>query len=212
MTGTSALDRLAASRIAAVVTMDDAVAAGRVAKALASGGIAAVELTLRTPSALDCLRAMREATPQLLVGAGTVLTPEHLESAFAAGAQFAVSPGVNRRVLEAARQTGVPFAPGVATPSDVETALECDCRLLKFFPAVPLGGLSYLRTMAAPYHHLGVRYIPLGGVTPDNLAEYLAEPMVAAVGGSWLAPANVIAAGDWSEIERRARAASALIQ
>lgn len=203
------LRRVCDCGVVAVLILDDPAHAAPTARALAAGGVRAIELTLRTPAALEALRCMRDAAPDLLVGAGTVLAPEQVADALAAGAQFGVAPGLNPRVLDAARRSGLPFAPGVATPSDIEAALAEGCRLLKFFPAEPLGGLTYLRSMAAPYRHLGVRFIPLGGLREESLASYLSDPLVAAVGGSWLAPESALAAGDWDEIQRRAERAVA---
>ncbi len=171
----------------------------------------AIELTLRTKAAITILEKLCAEVPELLVGAGTVLTPQQVTQVKAAGAAFAVAPGMNRRVVEAAQAADLPFAPGICTPSDIEAALELDCRCLKFFPSEPLGGLRYLKTMAAPYAHLGLRYIPLGGVSPTNAASYLAEPTVLALGGSWIAPADGIRDGDWSGITRRAREAMQIV-
>jgi 2-dehydro-3-deoxyphosphogluconate aldolase/(4S)-4-hydroxy-2-oxoglutarate aldolase len=204
------LQRLGASRVIAVLTLPDPAHAEPIAHALAAGGVTAVELTLRTATALESLRRMRAARPELLVGAGTVLTPAQVDQAQRAGACYGVAPGLNPRVLQAARDSDFPFAPGVATPSDIEAALEWNCRTMKFFPAEPMGGLPYLRSAAAPYRHLGVRFIPLGGVTEETLAAYLKEPLVAAVGGSWLVPESVLASGDWADVEQRARRATAI--
>ena len=147
----------------------------------------------------------------MIVGIGTILTPEQVREVVAEGAAFGVSPGINPKVVEAAVEHGLPFAPGIATPSEVELALTFGCRRLKFFPAESLGGLGYLRAMSPPYNHLGVKYVPLGGVGPKNLAEYIADPLVAAVGGSWLAPRDKIAAKDWKAIEQNAREARTII-
>jgi 2-dehydro-3-deoxyphosphogluconate aldolase/(4S)-4-hydroxy-2-oxoglutarate aldolase len=206
------LDRVARCGVLAVLVLDDAAHAAATARALLDGGVDAMELTLRTDDALAAIRAIRRETPEMLVGAGTVLTAGQVGQVAEAGAEFAVSPGVNPAVLEAARRIGLPFAPGVATPTDVETALALGCRELKFFPAEPSGGLNFLRSMAAPYAHLGVRFVPLGGVNVDNLAAYLQEPLVLAVGGSWLAPKNVIAAGNWDEITARAAEARRIVE
>jgi 2-dehydro-3-deoxyphosphogluconate aldolase/(4S)-4-hydroxy-2-oxoglutarate aldolase len=192
-----------------VLVIERAADAAPVAEALLAGGVKAMELTLRTPAALDALRAVRRAVPQMLAGIGTVLRPGQVAQVIDAGGEFAVSPGTNPRVIEAALAAGLPFAPGICTPSDIERALEYDRRLLKFFPAEPSGGLAYLRVIAAPYAHLGVKYLPLGGVTPANLADYLREPHVAGVGGSWLAPVETIRARDWPRITAAARAAIA---
>lgn len=207
----SIFDKLESTGVLAVLVVDDAADAVPIAEALLSGGVNAMELTLRTDAAIDALKAIRKSLPEMLVGIGTLLLPEQVHQVVAEGAAFGVSPGVNPRVIEAAVKAGLPFAPGIATPSDIETALSYGCRRLKFFPAESLGGLSYLRAMSPPYHHLGVKYVPLGGVGLKNLAEYIADPLVAAVGGSWLAPREKIAAKDWQGIEQNAREARKII-
>jgi 2-dehydro-3-deoxyphosphogluconate aldolase/(4S)-4-hydroxy-2-oxoglutarate aldolase len=196
--------KLEDSPVVAVLVLDRIEYAVPLAKALHAGGVTAIELTLRTPVALDAIRLLRDKAPEMMIGTGTVLTPEQVREAAAAGASFAVSPGMNTRVVNEARDAGLSFAPGVATPTDVELALECGCRLLKFFPAEPMGGLKYLRAIAAPYLHLGIGFIPLGGVNADNMVNYLSDPLVRAIGGSWLAPRDAMAQGDWNEITRRA--------
>lgn len=207
----SIFDKLESTGVLAVLVVDDAADAVPIAEALLAGGVNAMELTLRTDAAIDALKAIRKSLPEMLVGIGTLLLPEQVHQVVAEGAAFGVSPGVNPRVIEAAVKAGLPFAPGIATPSDIETALSYGCRRLKFFPAESLGGLSYLRAMSPPYHHLGVKYVPLGGVGLKNLAEYIADPLVAAVGGSWLAPREKIAAKDWQGIEQNAREARKII-
>lgn len=201
-------DQVSEAGVLAVLVIEDASKAAPLAEALLEGGVRAMELTLRTPAALDAIRQVRSEVPEMIVGAGTVLKPEQIDEVVSVGAHFAVSPGLNRRTMQAAQEKGIPFAPGIVTPSEVEAALEFDCRVLKFFPCEASGGLPYLRNMAAPYKHLGLKYIPLGGVKQSNLAEYLSEPLVAAVGGSWLAPSDAIASGDWQHIEGLAQAAS----
>ena len=170
-----------------------------------------MELTLRTPAALDALRAIAAEVPELLAGAGTVLTPGQVRDVVAAGAAFGVAPGTNPKVIAAARQEGLFFMPGVATPSDIEVAVEHDCRALKFFPAEACGGLAYLKNMAAPYAHLGLRFVPLGGISTGNVRGYLQDELILAVGGSWIAPRERIAAGDWSAITQTAREAMACV-
>ncbi len=202
--------RIAASGVVAVLVIDDESAAVPLARTLLSGGVSAMELTLRTPAALGALRAIRAEVPEMLAGIGTVLAPEQVRAARDAGAQFAVSPGVDRAVLATAQAARLPFAPGVMTPTDIGAALEFGCEVLKFFPAGSSGGLAHLRNIAAPFAHLGLRYIPLGGVNEKNLADYLRDPNVAAVGGSWLAPRDAIAAGDWESILAAAREAAEL--
>jgi 2-dehydro-3-deoxyphosphogluconate aldolase/(4S)-4-hydroxy-2-oxoglutarate aldolase len=198
------LDRIHSSGVIAVLVVDEVRHAVPLARALLAGGIDAMELTLRTPVALDALRTIRAEVPEMLAGIGTILTTTQVEDVARAGASFGVSPGTNPRIIEAARNVNLPFAPGVATPSDVEAALELGCRELKFFPAEPSGGLAFLRSMAAPYLHLGVRFVPLGGVSSANLEAYLKDPMILAVGGSWLAPRGLIASEDWDAITNHA--------
>lgn len=193
--------------VVAVLVIDHVRHAVPVARALLDGGVRAMELTLRTDAALGALRAIREEVPEMMAGIGTVLTPQQVVEVHESGAAFAVAPGLNRRVVEAAQDIGLPFAPGIVTPSEMELALELGCRDTKFFPAEPSGGLPYLKTLAAPYAHLGVQYIPLGGVNADNMRDYLAEPLVLAVGGSWLAPRDLINSEQFEQIRQRAAAA-----
>lgn len=198
--------------VIAVLVIDDAQHAVPLARALIAGGIDAMELTLRTPAALEALRRVRAEVPEMLAGIGTVLTPEQVGEVAKLKGAFAVAPGTNPRVIKAARDQGLPFMPGVATPSDVEAAIELGCRDLKFFPAESCGGLAYLKSMAAPYVHLGVRFVPLGGLTAKNLKDYLADPLTLAVGGSWLAPRALIQAQDWDKIHANAAEARAIVQ
>lgn len=193
--------------VLAVLILESAEAAVPVARALLEGGVDCVELTLRTSAALEALRRIRAEVPEMTVGAGTILTPAQVLEAKAAGAAFGVAPGMNPRVVAAARDAGLDFAPGVCTPTDIELALEQGCRVLKFFPAEPCGGLAYLRTISAPFAHLGVSFIPLGGLGSHNAEDYLREPSVTALGGSWLATKAAIAEGRWDDITRQARAA-----
>jgi len=197
--------------IVAVLVVDEVKDAVPLARALLEGGVTVMELTLRTPAAIEALKEIRREVPAMIAGIGTILTTEQLHAAREAGAAFGVSPGCNPRLLSAAREAGFSFGPGIATPTDIEMALEHGCRLLKFFPAEQLGGLAYLRAMSAPYAHLGVRYVPLGGLTADNAASYLQDPLIAAIGGSWIAPRDVIKANDWEQITASARAAQQLV-
>ncbi|MHB8970985.1 MAG: bifunctional 4-hydroxy-2-oxoglutarate aldolase/2-dehydro-3-deoxy-phosphogluconate aldolase [Pirellulaceae bacterium] len=201
------LQRIEHCGVIAVLVVDAVKDAVPLARALLDGGIDVMELTLRTPAALDALLAIRAEVPDMLAGIGTILTPDQVQRAREAGAAFGVAPGTNRRVVEAARSVSLPFAPGIATPSDLELALELGCPEVKFFPAESCGGLEYLRSLAAPYVHLGVRFIPLGGLKLENAGAYLIDPLVLAVGGSWLAPRNLIQAGDWLSICQLAAAA-----
>ncbi len=203
--------RIESTGIVAVLVIDREEDGPELAKALLAGGVDIMELTLRTPAAIGALRRIRAEVPDMLAGAGTVLTPAQVEEVKNAGAEFAVSPGLNPRVMQAAKEAGLPFAPGISTPSDIEQALEFDCRLLKFFPAEASGGLARLKAMSAPYQHLGVRFVPLGGVSEKNMSAYLADPLIAALGGSWLAPRDAIMEKRWSDITGLARQATTLI-
>lgn len=198
-------------KIIAVLTIDDALDAVPLANALKAGGVTAIELTLRTPAALEAIKRIRGEVEGMLVAAGTVLKPEQVKDVIKAGADFAVSPGINPRVLQAAKDQGLFFGPGIMTPTEIEMALEFDCTLLKFFPAGTTGGLKHLNAMAAPYKHLGVKFIPLGGITQANVKEILADKLIAAVGGSWLAKSDLIKAKKFDEITRIAKEASDLI-
>ncbi len=193
--------------VAVIEHVDDAVP---IAKALMDGGLTTLELTLRTPAALDCLRAVRREVPGMKVGAGTVLTLEQVVQVADAGAYFAVAPGLNPRIVNAAKERGLPFYPGVMTPSDIEHALELGCTLQKFFPASAAGGMDMVKALAGPYAHTGLKLIPLGGITPHNMREYLAHPLVAAVGGSWLVNKECVAKKDWNGIRRLVEEAVAL--
>lgn len=204
------MERISQCGNVAVATVDDPGNAVPLARALHAGGVDVIELTFRTECAVEALRRIATEVPEVVVGAGTVLTTAQLREAREAGAAFAVAPGFNPDVVRAAKGEGLPFAPGVMTPSEIEGAYALGCsRLLKFFPASVAGGLKGLRTLAAPYRHLGIKFLPLGGLTLDNTAEWLAEPLIAACGGSWIAPAKAIAARDWGAVRANAAAARA---
>lgn len=191
-----------------VVVVEDAADAVPLARALVAGGLPAIEVTLRTPAALDAIRAIAGAVPEAVVGAGTVITPEQVGEAVAAGARFLVSPGWTDVLLEAMRASGVPYLPGVSTVSEVVALLERGVREMKFFPAQAAGGTAYLRSLAGPLPQ--ARFCPTGGVGPDTAPDYLALPNVSCVGGSWMLPADAVAARDWARIEGLARQASEL--
>lgn len=198
--------------VIAVLVIDDSAAAVPLANALLEGGIGGIELTLRTDAALESVRRIRRDVPGMLVGVGTILDPRQVSQTLAAGGQFGVAPGMNPTTAIAARESGLPFAPGVCTPSDIERAVEHGCRTLKYFPAEPSGGLTMLRSIAAPFTHLGIDFIPLGGIDSRNAASYLTDSLVRAIGGSWIAPRDLIRSGNWNEISRRAEDAIAQVR
>ncbi len=203
------LERIERGRIVPIVVLDDVDAAAPLAEALLAGGLDVMEITLRTGAALAAIRRIATAYPEMLLGAGTLLDPSQVEQARDAGAVFGLAPGLNPRVVQAAANCGMLFAPGVMTPSEVEQAWAIGCKLLKFFPAEPAGGVAMLKALAGPYAHLGLRFIPTGGIHTGNLADYLKVPLVAAIGGSWMVDKALVAAGRWDEITRLTRVAVA---
>jgi 2-dehydro-3-deoxyphosphogluconate aldolase/(4S)-4-hydroxy-2-oxoglutarate aldolase len=196
------------SRVVPVVVIDDPRHAVPIAEALLAGGIDVIEITLRSAAALTAIEAVARAVPQVCVGAGTVTRTADVAAVQAAGARFALSPGCTPDLLAAMRQAALPFVPGVATASEAMMARDQGCTLLKCFPAAQLGGVDLLRAWAGPLPDL--RFCPTGGVTPANLAEFLALPNVPMAGGSWLTPAAAVAAGCWREVTALAQHACAI--
>lgn len=178
------------------------------ARALARGGLPAIEITLRTPAALEAIRRVADEVPEALVGAGTILDPAQFAEAEAAGARFIVSPGLTPQLVAAAGASEVPLLPGAISPSEIMAARQAGYTLLKFFPAEQAGGTAFLRALASPLS--GIRFCPTGGIGAGNARDYLSLENVVCVGGSWVAPDALVAAGRWDEIEALAREASAL--
>lgn len=199
---------LSLAPVVPVVVLDDVAHAVPVARALVAGGLPVIELTLRTPVALEALAAIAAEVPEITVGAGTVLTPGQVDQAVRAGAQFLVSPGATPSLLGAMGASGVPFLPGTATVSEVMAVLEAGVTEMKFFPAEASGGAAYLRSIASPVP--AARFCPTGGITAATAASYLALPNVGCVGGSWLTPSDALAAQDWDRVTTLAREAAAL--
>ncbi|MEU0645495.1 bifunctional 4-hydroxy-2-oxoglutarate aldolase/2-dehydro-3-deoxy-phosphogluconate aldolase [Streptomyces umbrinus] len=191
-----------------VVVVDDVADAVPLARALVAGGLPAIEVTLRTPVALDAIRAIADGAPDAVVGAGTVISPEQVAQSVAAGARFLVSPGWTDVLLDAMKASRVPFLPGVSTTSEVVALLERGVSDMKFFPAQAAGGTAYLKSLAGPLPQ--ARFCPTGGIGPAVAPEYLALPNVLCVGGSWMLPADAIAARDWARVETLAREAAGL--
>ncbi|MEU2085706.1 bifunctional 4-hydroxy-2-oxoglutarate aldolase/2-dehydro-3-deoxy-phosphogluconate aldolase [Streptomyces albus] len=189
-----------------VVVLHDAEDAVPLARALVAGGLPAIEVTLRTPAAPAAIRAIADAVPEAVVGAGTVLSGDDVRTAVEAGARFLVSPGWTDTLLEAMRVSGVPYLPGVSTASEVVALLERGVHEMKFFPAEAAGGTAYLKSLASPLPR--ARFCPTGGVSAANAASYLALPNVACVGGTWMLPADALAAKDWDRVRALAAEAS----
>lgn len=196
-------------RIVPVVVLADSAGAEPLAGALVAGGLHCVEVTFRTDAAADVIRAMA-ARPELVVGAGTVLTAEQAEQAVTAGARFLVSPGFGPAVVRRCQELGVPVFPGIATATEIQMALDAGLDTVKFFPAEQLGGVGMVKALSAPFRT--VQFIPTGGVDTGNLADYLAVPSVLAVGGTWMVAPDLLAAGDWAEVTRRCVAAVAAVR
>ncbi len=188
-----------------VLVIEDIGLALDLAAALRAGGVEVLEVTLRTPRALDAVAAISQAFPDLLVGAGTLIHPEQFLEARDAGAQFVVSPGCTQRLAAAAEDAGLPYLPGVMTPSEVLQALEYGYRSLKLFPANGNASVKMLKSLKGPF--TGIRFCPTGGITPDNLSVFLRLPNVACVGGTWIAPENLVRARAWDQITQLAREA-----
>lgn len=193
-------------RVVPVIVIDDPLDAVSLAQALADGGIPCAEVTFRTPRAAEALRRMTAETPSVLAGAGTVVSREQVARARDAGAKFIVAPGFNPAVVDYCLEHDIPVLPGVCTPTEVEAALAKGLDVLKFFPAEPMGGVAFLKAICGPY--VGVRFVPTGGVSAANLTSYLALPQVVACGGSWMAPADWIAAKQFDRIRDVTRQAA----
>lgn len=191
-----------------VVVLDDLETAVPVARALADGGVPVVELTLRTPVALEAIRRIADEAPDVVVGAGTVVEPAQAKQALDAGARFLVSPGSTPRLVDAMADTGLPFLPGVATASEMLALLERDVTEMKLFPAEAVGGRTLLKAVASPIP--AARFCPTGGITPTTAVDYLALSNVGCVGGSWLTPADAVARRDWARVRELAAATAAL--
>lgn len=202
------VDILKAGPVMPVIVLNDIRHAVPLAQALVAGGVRVLEVTMRTPIALDCVRAIRNAVPDAIVGAGTVTSAEDVLAAITAGAQFGVSPGATPALLDAIKRAGLPFLPGTMTPSEVLAARDAGFRALKLFPAAPAGGIPLLKALASVF--ADVLFCPTGGIDAASAHGYLALPNVACVGGSWLAPPALVAEGNWAAITELARAARRL--
>ena len=206
------MNQILQKRVVPVAVIDKVEDAVPLATALLAAGLDVIEVTFRTAAAPDAIRAIAQAHPNMLVGAGTLLEVSQVKQAKAAGAKFGVAPGLNATTVKASLELGMPFVPGVATASDVELALALGCKLQKLCPADGLGGVKLLKAFAGPYGHTGVKFIPLGGVNAGNMGEYLTLPIVAAIGGSWIVDKKLIVEKKWSEITALTKAALSIAQ
>lgn len=207
--GESPLLSLRRLRLVPVIVIDDPVDAVPLARALEEGGLPCAEVTFRTPGARSALERIAAECPNVLAGAGTILTPDQAADAISAGAKFIVAPGFGPAVVDYCLENAIPVFPGIATPTELEAALSKGLKAMKFFPAEPLGGVSYLKAMSAPY--VGIEFMPTGGILPSNVLDYLALKQVVACGGSWMAPQEWIAAKQFDRIRDAVTAAVKLI-
>ncbi|MCL2243398.1 MAG: bifunctional 4-hydroxy-2-oxoglutarate aldolase/2-dehydro-3-deoxy-phosphogluconate aldolase [Treponema sp.] len=205
-------DRIEREGIIAVLEIESEQNAVPLAKALLEGGVTVIELALRTQAALPSIVQIAQEVPQMYMGIGTIIEKGQAETVKKLGVRFGVSPGLNPEIVKEAIAVDLPFAPGIATPSELDLAITLGCRLVKFFPAEGMGGLAFLKNINGPYNHLGVKYIPLGGITPENLHGYARFKPVLAIGGSWIAAKELINAQNWKEITRRAKEARGIWQ
>jgi 2-dehydro-3-deoxyphosphogluconate aldolase / (4S)-4-hydroxy-2-oxoglutarate aldolase len=202
-------EQLEALKIIPVVVIEQAADIIPLGAALADNGLPVAEITFRTPAAAEAIALLRQAQPHMLIGAGTVLNGLQMEAAQRAGASFIVSPGLNTNNVRAAQSLGIPIIPGVNNPSDIELALELGLSTLKFFPAEASGGIKMLKALMGPFNQ--VKFMPTGGISPQNIREYLALSGVLACGGSWMVEPELIRSGNWAEIAKRVREAVALV-
>lgn len=204
------LEKLGQYGIVPVVVLNDSKDAAPLADALCEGGLACAEVTFRTEAAAKSIKIMSENHPEMMVGAGTVLTVEQVDEAVAAGAKFIVSPGLNPEVVKYCLDKNIPITPGVVTPSEMEQAIELGLNLVKFFPAEPSGGLAMIKAVAAPYTML--KFMPTGGINPNNVKEYLKDDKIFACGGSWMVKGNLVDEGNFDEIKKLTKEAVDIVK
>lgn len=204
------LEKIQEIGIVPVVVLDDAKDAKPLAQALCDGGLPCAEVTFRTDAAEEAIRIMSQEFPEMLVGAGTVLTTDQVDRAVAAGAKFIVSPGLNPRIVKYCVEKGILITPGCTNPSDIEQALENGLEVVKFFPAEPAGGLPMIKAMAAPY--VGVKFMPTGGINAKNVRDYLAYDRIIACGGSWMVKGDLVKAGDFEKIKELTKEAVEIVK
>ena len=204
------LEKIQELGIVPVVVLNDAKDAAPLAQALCNGGLPCAEVTFRTDAAEEAIRIMSEQFPDMLIGAGTVITTEQVDRAVAAGAKFIVSPGLNPRIVKYCVEKGILITPGCTNPSDIEQAIENGLEVVKFFPAEPAGGLKMIKAMAAPY--VGMKFMPTGGINQNNVRDYLAYDRIVACGGSWMVKGDLVDAGEFDKIEELTKEAVEIVK
>ena len=206
------IETLGKAGIVSVIVIEKEEQAVPLAKALVKGGLPVLEVTFRTKAAAGAIAAIKREVPEAVLGAGTLLTPEMVKAAKAAGAVFGVAPGFDPAVMAAAKAEGLPMCPGIATASELSQALTAGCAMVKFFPAEAAGGVKMIKNLLGAFRFTGVKFMPTGGVKPENVADYLAVPEVVCCGGTWVVPKDALAAGDYTAIEKLAAEAAALVK
>ena len=206
------VETLGKAGIVPVIVIEKEEQAVPLAKALVKGGLPVLEVTFRTKAAAGAIAAIRKEVPEAVVGAGTLLTPQMVKDAKAAGAVFGVAPGFDPVVMAAAKAEGLPMCPGIATASELSQALTAGCEMVKFFPAEAAGGVKMIKNLLGAFRFTGVRFMPTGGINPSNVADYLAVPEIVCCGGTWIVPKDALAANDWAAIEKLAAEAAELVR
>ena len=206
------IETLGKAGIIPVIVIEKEEQAVPLAQALVKGGLPVLEVTFRTAAAAGAIAAIRREVPEAVVGAGTLLTPQMVQDAKAAGAVFGVAPGFDPVVMAAAKAADLPMCPGIATASELSQALSAGCKMVKFFPAEAAGGVKMIKNLLGAFRFTGVKFMPTGGVKPANVAEYLAVPEIVCCGGTWIVPKEALAAGDWAAIEKLAAEAAAIVR
>jgi 2-dehydro-3-deoxyphosphogluconate aldolase/(4S)-4-hydroxy-2-oxoglutarate aldolase len=205
MDSNAIFEKMGNFKVIPVIAIEEGKRALDLADTLIAGGLPVAEITFRTAAAAEVIDTLKNQRPNLIVGAGTILTIDNLRRAKDCGAEFGVAPGFNRILVEESQKLNFPFSPGIMTPSDIEAALSLNLKVLKFFPAEAAGGVNFLNSLSAPYKHLGVKFIPTGGININNLRNYLNMPTVLAVGGTWVAKSDDISEGNWQKISDNCR-------
>ena len=208
----SIVETLGKPGVVPVIVIEKEEQAVPLARSLVKGGLPVLEVTFRTKVAAGAIAAIKREVPEAILGAGTLLTPQMVKDAKAAGAVFGVAPGFDPAVMAAAKEAGLPMCPGIATASELSQALTAGCEMVKFFPAEAAGGVKMIKNLLGAFRFTGVKFMPTGGVNISNVAEYLAVPEIVCCGGTWIVPKDALASGDWTAIERLAADAAALVR